>query len=269
MMVAKQQRKLKFFLNFINVDLDKISIRKIERLGTKLAEHLGLVEFDGLFEKISTRVFDKLVGRKGERLKDLQKRFSSFLEQTMAHTEYIRSHPGVWLEKDEPDPVWKIAEINPQLNVRLMITVEEEITRIDFDGVNAYQSVRLKKDSLRDSRFRVFKVASHDFDGVIYHFIETLNGIPISTVRKCPECGGWFIHLTNRKRDYCSNRCASRKGRRERTSRMKADHPERYEEELKKSRERAHRSYENKVKSKHPKVKVERRPRKTSQTRES
>jgi len=259
-MVAMQRKKLDFFVNFINVDLDKMSIRKIERLGTELAEHMGLVEFDGYFTRVSTRVFDKLVGRKGERLKLLQKRFRLFLEQTLAQMKAISSYQGRWLKKDDPDPVWEIAEINTQLSVRLMITVEEEMTTVDF----ANQWARLKKDALRDSRFRVFKTASQDFDGLIYHFTDTLNGIPISAVRKCPECEGWFVHLTNRKRDYCSNRCASRKGRRERTSRLKAEHPEHYEEELKKSRERAHRSYESKVKLEHPKAKVERRPRKTS-----
>ncbi len=264
MTVKEQRRKLEFFVKFINVDLDKMSIRKIERLGTKLAEHLGLVEFRGFFEEVPTRVFDKLVGRKGQRLKLLQKQFRLFLEDTMAQIGDISSHQGRWLKKDDPDPVREIAEINPQLNVRLMITVQEAITRTDFDGVNAYQLVRLKEDPLKDSRFKVFKVASHDFDGLIYHFTDTLNGIPISAVRKCPECEGWFVHLTNRKRDYCSNRCASRKGRRERTSRLKAEHPEHYEEELKKSRERAHRSYESKVKLEYPKAKVERRPRKTS-----
>jgi len=52
---------------------------------------------------------------------------------------------------------------------------------------------------------------------------DLLDGIPKSAFKRCPECEKWFFHSSKRKKEFCSNRCASRHlTRKERTKSEKA-----------------------------------------------
>ncbi|MFX0201889.1 MAG: hypothetical protein ACFFCW_37745 [Candidatus Hodarchaeota archaeon] len=37
-----------------------------------------------------------------------------------------------------------------------------------------------------------------------------LDGVPISAFKRCLECEKWFFHTSKRKKEFCTNRCASR-----------------------------------------------------------
>lgn len=107
----------------------------------------------------------------------------------------------------------------------------------------------------------VYKTGSHQ-DTLLIHFIQALNGIPLGAIRKCTECGNWFLHVSKRVKLFCSNKCAAKKVSRERRERLKKESSEAYNQELKNGAKRARKSYEKKVRGKTPKAKIERRPRK-------
>lgn len=48
------------------------------------------------------------------------------------------------------------------------------------------------------------------YDLIIIKLIKSLEGLAITTFKKCLECDKWFLHVTKKKKIYCSNKCASR-----------------------------------------------------------
>ena len=63
-------------------------------------------------------------------------------------------------------------------------------------------------------------------------FIRMLNGLPLETIRECPDCHRYFLHLSKRKRDYCSPTCSSRSIQRERREELKKRHPQKHKQFL-------------------------------------
>lgn len=84
-------------------------------------------------------------------------------------------------------------------------------------------------------------------DYLFMRFIELLDNLPLTAIRRCPECGSYFVHFSKRMRTNCSNKCSARRGARNRREKMKAENPEAYQEELKRSAGRARKSYEKRI----------------------
>jgi hypothetical protein len=91
-------------------------------------------------------------------------------------------------------------------------------------------------------------------------FLKLLEGVPLQSFKWCPECGQMFIHATKRKRLYCSNLCAARRGGREHRSRLKIQRPKVYQKQKREGAARARKSYEKKIRDQGIKGKPERRP---------
>lgn len=79
-----------------------------------------------------------------------------------------------------------------------------------------------------------------DLEFVIY---ESLNGVPLRALKKCPECERTFLHTTQIKKMYCSNRCAARAGVREKRQKIKQEGGGAYEKALRSGAMRAKKSY--------------------------
>lgn len=91
-------------------------------------------------------------------------------------------------------------------------------------------------------------------------FLKLLDEVPLRSFMWCPECGQMFIHATKRKRLYCSNLCAARRGGRENRSRLKIQRPKVYQKQKREGAARARKSYEKKLRDQGIKGKPERRP---------
>lgn len=83
-------------------------------------------------------------------------------------------------------------------------------------------------------------------EGLLFHFLRLLDDVSPASFLQCPECNAWFVHTSKKKRTYCSNKCASRYGARK-ISREKRKDKHTWEEEKRKGRQRARKSYEKKV----------------------
>jgi hypothetical protein len=93
---------------------------------------------------------------------------------------------------------------------------------------------------------------------------ELVIGLPKDSIKKCreKECGKLFLHLSKKKKIYCSSQCSWKSLSRERREALKS-HPKQYKAYLKKQRETMRKYYEKKQKSIHgPNVKVETRKKK-------
>jgi hypothetical protein len=141
-------------------------------------------------------------------------------------------------------------------NLKLSTFISAEIRRsADSDRQN---------DAVRSENIRieVSSAEERNAQAVLFQFLIALNGVSLGELRQC-KCGRWYVHITAHSRDFCSRKCASRFGQRERRSQLRDD-PEKYEEYLKKERDRLHDVYSRKKRKEAAgqKVKVERRPRK-------
>jgi hypothetical protein len=101
-------------------------------------------------------------------------------------------------------------------------------------------------------------------DTRLFHvFLRSVNGIHTSCFKKCPECNRLFFNFTRRTKLYCNNKCAARKGNRDKRALIKEEDPEAYKRALAENAKRARKSYDRKVKAKSGKnVKIARKPKK-------
>ena len=92
---------------------------------------------------------------------------------------------------------------------------------------------------------------------VMLQFDDALDGLPRNAIKKCPECGNFFAHLSRKEKDYCSPKCAYKFLSRKRREELKK-HPKRYKAYLKKQRESMRKVYEKNQKGKGSNVVVQR-----------
>jgi hypothetical protein len=87
-----------------------------------------------------------------------------------------------------------------------------------------------------------------------------LDGLPCSTIQRCPGCEKYFLNTTLRKKRFCSPRCMWRVNAEKRREELKEKHPGEYKAYLKKQKEIMRRKYEEKRKAQlGPNVKVGRK----------
>ena len=109
----------------------------------------------------------------------------------------------------------------------------------------------------------------HDFNPMNFNeviFLSNLStiidGIPYDSLKVCPLCGGYFLNLTKRKKEYCSPHCTWRAIAQKKMGEIRK-HPRKYKAYLKKQREIMRKKYVEKRRAELGKnVKIPRRPRK-------
>lgn len=66
----------------------------------------------------------------------------------------------------------------------------------------------------------------------VFFFMRLLDGLPVSSIRKCIGCGHYFLHLTKREKEYCTPSCASRSIQEGKRKKLKNDHPRKHKKFL-------------------------------------
>ena len=120
-------------------------------------------------------------------------------------------------------------------------------------------------NALAKSRARVLMTPERNDEGFLFSFLQTLDGVLLTSIRQCSECNNLLFQSGKMERSFCSTRCRSRKANRERRKRIREEGGSPYKEDLAKGKERARASYERKQKAQSgANVKVgKNRPRKT------
>ena len=97
---------------------------------------------------------------------------------------------------------------------------------------------------IKERVLRTIIDAETDKESLLQSFYRALDGVQIGSLRTCNECRNYFLHTSKIKKQFCTNKCASRSHSRARRKKIKAEDKEKYEAEKKKGRERARKSYE-------------------------
>jgi len=134
------------------------------------------------------------------------------------------------------------------LHVRIETPVIDfDDPKISGDTAEDYQW-RLNRDVANNTEIRISYKAASIEDTFVYHFFLAVEGMPLRYFLQCPVCGKYFFNPSNRKKIFCSGNCRATKGMRDMRQKMKTENPEAYEAEKRAGRNRARRSYVNKVK---------------------
>ena len=88
--------------------------------------------------------------------------------------------------------------------------------------------------------------ASTDEDTLLMYFSFALSLIPLGALKRCEFCDRWFLKIGNKKRLFCSNKCAVNQANRSRRKRIKEENGAKYKKELEEGKKRAEKSYNKK-----------------------
>ncbi|MGO9019534.1 MAG: hypothetical protein ACLQVJ_14415 [Syntrophobacteraceae bacterium] len=266
-----------WLLEFTQTDLDMISAGDRAKLAVEISQlagtHFGSetpILIDGSQGIKYSQQFlirdgtGKMIDIQNFDLRPAQTCLQQFLFPLLDRIEQLQTIiKGGWTEAElQPAPVLQSFEISNSLNLCVNFPFVERVSKQNTDGTvtTRYRYPPLSEVPIADT----FQTDSME-DALRYRVTQILKGVMMSVFHRCPECQRWFAHFSERKRAFCSNRCATRYGVRESRKELKSKYPEKYEESLRAGAERAHKSYTSKIKNGKP----ARRPYKYKQEGES
>jgi hypothetical protein len=257
-----KQSALKWFIDFVNMDLDKLSLGDKMKLTTDaitIIYGMGPWLFGDRDEILMpyARWGDKkpieiVVGEwlKSEKLKVCQDHIKDFFMDFMKNLKRAREKvTGGPKSLSKFTNFFLLGQFSiKNLNVRLetpIIPWENVKEKGDDDIIG-----EISDKALLESPINVAFKADNDADTLLFHFYMALWHSPLGSIRSCEECGKWFVHSTKRVKIFCSSQCAVRKANRERRQKIKKNDPKRYKKELVDGKKRAKKSYEKRIEKK-------------------
>jgi hypothetical protein len=191
-----------------------------------------------------------------EWLLQLQRSFQEIFEPIMNRIKRLSEYPeSGWKTYSDSKLVDGILLSEP-----LQVSFKAEILvfgPLEYDHSGTEVKVRAGRDWAKQSTITVeTRPTINDQSLFIYGFVRHLSGIPTEAFKQCNDCQKWFLHLTKRKREFCNNLCAARSANRIRRAKEKKEDPVKYEMELEKSRKRAGKSYDKKIRKLHKNARI-------------
>lgn len=254
-----QKRKLGWFFDFLNYDLDNLIPTEVLRLSFEIGGIL-LGSFPGDEMEPFTEWYINLIHSKKVKngslevqLQLCQNRLSEFINEMM---ESIR------LESSQRS---KAIVKNGKATLVLDEKPPEYLDLGHFETPVIIEANLIKPDDtygLKETIIRINYRAETSPDTLLFIFLQSLDNVPLGAINKCPECENWFLHASKRTKIYCSNKCAARVVSRRKREKIKKTDEKTYKQELENGAKRARKSYERKVKARTPGAKPDRRPRK-------
>lgn len=260
--MAAKKELLKWYVDFINADIDLLP----ERDRWKLAADISYLTIqrslhgpdetpDGIAEEILKIVGPSLA--KTTELKSIQERLKDFLGFLMARKTSIENSEGPWKNETDFDFFPSLGGFGVNMRIRAHADIGFESR--ENDGQRQY---RHTGNNMEKATIKLQYAGADNEETLLFHFARLLENIPLNALRRCKECNNYFIQISQREREFCSNLCASRYGVRKKRQAMKIKDPAKYDKDRKGAATRARASYERKIRKAHPKARIESRPRK-------
>ena len=246
---------LKWFIDFLNTDLDTISTG--ERM--HLAYDVLIISYgmgDLLFnyekttlpperwdlEKPAEEITRELI--KGDNLKAYQKRLKDIF------LDLIKNYKDAYdFIKEGNKPISDLKhffELN-ETSIKIKINMKLRTPILEWETLmkhGDYITARIPKKRLLKAPIHISVKAQKHEDTLLYFFFQALEGLQLDALRNCIECGRFFIHTNRRKKIFCSSKCSMRRANRDRRRRIKEKDKDKYEFELAEGRKRAKKSLE-------------------------
>jgi len=264
---------LQWFLDLANLDIGKLTVGERKKWGLEIAYSLTGYFYKGIDGTARYDLKDlDLWGAEALNFADitspgslelLQAPLKSFLRKMVLNIERAKSFQrDEWKTLDDIEKSCVLGTIDFDTAVKVEAPVGLEDKSVGETILTSQSLYRWEPEALENATIVITARGKSYAESLLFHFIRSLEGIPLTSLRSCPECGNWFLHISKRKREFCSNKCASRRISREKRQRLKEENPKMYEKKLKRNAKRAHKGYKERIqkKSAPSKVFVARRP---------
>ena len=224
--------KLSWILDFAQTEWDNLSKEEKDIINIRLSH---------LFKKMFREVRDD--GSLYSKLFHLFKKFDLFKEE-----EIISIQTQLKMLFSE---LLKTRESWPSGGVFTLLPPVRKALAVSDDG--HYEILRLPgkpAGPIRDIQIKSLKVAT-DLDygpAIIDYVAESLKSLPKDTIKRCAECQKLFLHVSKKKKIYCSSACAWKRLSRLRRDALKQN-PKKYKAFLKKQKETMRKYYEKRRKA--------------------
>lgn len=232
---------LEWFCKFVQEDLPELPIHERIKLGLEInwilsgadrPERPGRMTFDHLAPKALSDLVD-VSDTRSQNLESFQEAlkpvFSDIMTKIERLVDFVASDPKHVPFKETPfdlDNEAHLADFKADVQLALVADwgypKNQGTTFIGGVGAMAdFATVSIDSALLDRASIRFVYQYASPAQYLLFRLHQAMDGAPLKAFRKCPECGKWFVHLSKREKQFCSNRCASRYGIREKRKEAK------------------------------------------------
>lgn len=259
--------QINWFVDFARVNLDNAEMGQLSKLRTELAqvflcgrpERLPGPLDESQYRELVWGIEQNFFGTK-EKLKNLQRIIISTIDNISDGLKRISKQAEFdWMPYEEAQTFSGVDLISSKIHLDFEV---KTLVRPSIEYRHEADTIKIRwaKEWRTQSSFQVLTIPEgHPQNILLYRFFSLLEALPLTAFRRCDSCNKIFFHLSKRNKTYCSNLCAAKAGNRKRRQAIKAEAPALHEQQRKRASERAQKSYERKVRKKHPKAMIQRR----------
>ena len=233
-MVARQEVRVQWFLDFMQADLKKLTFLKRAILASEIDDIInvrnvrpwkgGKAYFKESFENFSKTRLEGLLGvSSAVDLEGLQDSLRPHFDKIMSGIEGLDSlSSNGWVSSSARSTeglpfspktgVALLDAIDCTCNMSLQASNPESISDLPPEKL-IHPPLEDRADDTKIQFIPMFKTSHH---ALLFWFYRSLEDFPVAMFGRCRECGTWFVRSGHRARNFCSNRCASKFGIRQR-----------------------------------------------------
>jgi len=217
LMDPDKSKQIGWFMNFLNIDYDKASFKERSnlledmRLSFGRTLHSDFSDYES--QSLSIEMKEVLLAEKGETAKRLQNKLTELVDGMNQGFQKIKNSPSKESESlniEEVEDLRVLDRININVsNVRIIIENKPKIIR--HPEKRQMWKVYWPDGTLENSPIRLDIIPNEDDEGFAFTFLKSIEGIPLSFIRRCEECRKWFVQKSKHDQIFCSVNCRARK----------------------------------------------------------
>ena len=218
---------LKWFVNFVYVDIDSLELGERVRLTAEVHFLLSNGLWSDFTHSQTMEMARDVIGTEKynqetfTRVKELQASFRDHFSYVITRVEDFKKfdHLDQW-QKPEILPPGSFSLIDKKPTVQLTVCIDPLFPAEHKQSKGSF--LIRGETGWRDQISILSSVKADKSENMLLLiFARCLHQVSWSVFRKCNECDHWFIHVTKREKKFCSNLCAARKANRDRRKRQK------------------------------------------------
>jgi hypothetical protein len=186
---VKVKKQIRWFLNFINLNLDKLSHKDLFVLWMDIRERVYGDQGPLFIPDQSLLEW----GKRRAQVKEIQKFLGGLLHNIL--------HPV----KISPVLNKPLRRVTPHIEKPSKSTLDEENLGKSFTILTHVFKIKVQREGEK-----VYLFFSKLEDKLVFDFITALTYFPVNLVQRCQrqDCGGYFLKGTKKEKRFCSKRCA-------------------------------------------------------------
>jgi len=216
-MDPEKAKQIGWFMNFLNIDYDKASFEEryhlLQDMNLTFGRCLHSDFSDHDSPSLNREMRGVLLSEKGETVKRLQSKLINLLDGLNQNIHKIKNSQGKVSEAlniEEVENLQTLGRINVVISdVKIMVEKRPKIVR--HPEHSQMWKAYWPDGTLDDSAIRLEIIPKEDDEGFVFTFFGSIEGMPLSFIRRCGECDKWFVQRSKHEQIFCSVNCRARK----------------------------------------------------------